>query len=97
MTTQEIQQYMESAISTACEDYTSESFEMMTSEGGDGRFFGKVVATRYAGLGAGQDCFLAIGQTEKGGQIVKFGNTELLAPTEADLDMALRKELGLGA
>lgn len=95
MTTQEIQQYVNTAIETHFDGYTSESDEMMTSEGGDGRFFGKVFATRYAGLPVGQYIFLAIGETEKKVQIVKFGNVECLKPGTADLDVLLEKELGI--
>ena len=60
---------------------------------------GKVFATRYSGLPslpAGGFIFLAIGETEKKGQIVKFGNVECLKPGTADLDVLLEKELGIG-
>ena len=63
----------------------------MTSEGGDGRFYGKVFATRYSGVG--RDIFLAIGETEKKVQIVKLGKSEVLKPGKDDLDMLLLKEL----
>lgn len=95
MNTQEIQQYVDDAISSTFEDVTSESGEVMTSEGGDGRFFGKVFATRYSGLPAGGDIFLAIGESEKKVQIVKLGKAECLKPAKADLDMMLEKELGI--
>ncbi|MGJ8725476.1 MAG: hypothetical protein ACSHYB_13035 [Roseibacillus sp.] len=95
MTTQEIQEYIEAAMSSKFDGYTTESAEMMTSEGGDGRFFGKVFATRYAGLPKGQMLFLVVGETEKKIQIVKFGNTESLTPSETDLDLLLLKELGV--
>lgn len=95
MTTEEIQQYIETAISSNFTDYTSESGEMMTSEEGDGRFLGKVIATRYAGLPVGGFIFLAIGLTKEQGQIIKFGNSECLKPGKADLDLLLRKELGI--
>jgi len=58
----------------------------MTSEGGDGRFLGKVFATRY-GFPSGKDIFLAIGETEKKVQIVKLGKSEVLKPGEGDLDI----------
>ena len=93
MNTQEIQQYIDAAIGSKFEDFTSESGEVMTSEGGDGRFMGKVFATRYAGLPAGRDIFLAIGESEKKVQIVKLGKAECLKPETNDLDMMLEKEL----
>ena len=95
MTTQEIQKYIDAAITSKFDRVTSESGEMMTSEGGDGRFFGKVVATRYGGLPAGRDLFLAIGETELKVQIVKLGKSECLTPGEDDLDALLFKELGI--
>ena len=95
MTTQEIQEYIEAAMSGKFDGYTTQSEEMMTSAGGDGRFFGKVFATRYLGLPGGQDLFLVVGETEKKVQIVKFGNTESLTPSETDLDIVLLKELGI--
>ncbi|MBK1830963.1 hypothetical protein JIN77_09525 [Verrucomicrobiaceae bacterium R5-34] len=95
MTTQEIQQYVDAAITANFENFTSESDEMMTSEGGDGRFLGKVYATRYAGLPVASYIFLAIGETDKKVQIVKLGNVECLQPGESDLDMLLEKELGV--
>lgn len=95
MTTQEIQDYIEAAIRKNFETYSSESGEMMTSEGGDGRFLGKVFATRYEGLREGEFVFLAIGKTEKGSQIIKFGDSECLRPSETELDLLLLKELGL--
>ncbi|MGC6427337.1 MAG: hypothetical protein ACON5H_10130 [Akkermansiaceae bacterium] len=91
MTTEEIQQYVHSAIEAKFANVTSESGELMTSEGGDGRFLGKVFATRYTGLG--RDLFLAIGETEKSVQIVKLGRSEVLKPGRGDLDMLLLKEL----
>lgn len=93
MNTQEIQQYIDEAIGSNFEDITSESGEVMTSPEGDGRFMGKVFATRYAGLPAGSDIFLAIGESEKKIQIVKLGKAECLKPTKADLDLLLEKEL----
>ena len=95
MTTKEIQDYVEAAINAKFSGYTTEAAEMMTSEGGDGRFFGKVSAVRYMGLPEGESLFLVVGETEKKIQIMKFGNTEALTPTEADLVLVLRKELGL--
>jgi len=94
MITQEIQQYIDAAIGSKFEGFSSESGEMMTSEGGDGRFMGKVIATRYAGLPTG-DLFLAIGQSAQGVQIVKLGKSECLTPEKSDLDLLLRKELGI--
>ena len=95
MTTQAIQQYIDTAISAHLEGVTSESGEMMTSAGGDGRFFGKVIATRYGGLPMGRDIFLAIGETEKKLQIVKLGRSECVKPSKGDLDGLLLKELGI--
>ena len=95
MTTEEIQEYIEAAISAKFEGYTTEAGEMMTSEGGDGRFFGKVYAIRYSGLPNSGDVFLVVGETEKKVQITKLGNTECLTPSETDLGLMLRKELGL--
>lgn len=95
MTTEEIQQYIDAAISANFSGITSQSGEMVTSEGGDGRFFGKVVATMYMGLPGGNDLYLAIGQTEKNSQIIKFGDSECLKPSETELDFLLQKELGI--
>lgn len=67
----------------------------MTSEEGDGRFFGKVIATRYAGLHGRGDLYLAIGETVKHSQIIKFGDSECLNPSETELDLLLLKELGI--
>lgn len=94
MTTQEIQQYIDAAIESKFEGFSSESGEMMTSEGGDGRFMGKVIATRYAGLPMG-DLFLAIGQSDKGVQIIKLGKSECVKPGKDALDALLLKELGI--
>lgn len=93
MTTQEIQQYIDAAIRSNFDGYTSQSGEMMTDEGGDGRFFGKVIATMYSGLPEGEVIYLAIGQTDKQTQIVKFGDSECLKPGTTELDLLLRKEL----
>lgn len=93
MTTQEIQQYIDAAIGANFEGLTLESGEMMTSEGGDGRFMGKVIATRYGGLPVGRDLFLAIGETDLKVQIVKLGRSECLSPGEGDLDALLLKEI----
>ncbi|MGJ8697199.1 MAG: hypothetical protein ACSHYF_12845 [Verrucomicrobiaceae bacterium] len=95
MTTQEIRDYVDGAIGGKFVGFTSESGEMMTSEGGDGRFFGKVFATRYGGLPVRGDIFLAIGETEKKLQIVKLGKAECIKPSEDDLDGMLLKELGI--
>jgi len=95
MTTQEIQEYIDAAVCSKFENYTSDSGEMMTSKGGDGRFFGKVFATRYMGLPVRGDVYLAIGLTEKKTQIIKFGDSECLKPSEAELDLLLLKELGI--
>jgi hypothetical protein len=95
MNTLQIQQYIDAAIGSKFEKFTSESGEVMTSAGGDGRFMGKVFATRYAGLPAGRDIFLAIGESEKKVQIVKLGKAECLKPVKEDLDMILAKELGI--
>ncbi|MGJ8633417.1 MAG: hypothetical protein ACSHX7_05810 [Luteolibacter sp.] len=97
MTTQEIQEYIDVAISENFSSYTTESGEMMTSEGGDGRFLGKVVATMYSGLPVGRDIYLAIGETEKKSQIIKLGNSESLKPGKTELDLLLLKELGIGS
>jgi len=95
MTTQEIQQYIATAIRSNFDGYTTESGEMMTDAGGDGRFLGKVFATMYSGLPAGKVIYLVIGQTGKGTQIIKFGDSECMKPSETELDLLLRKELGL--
>ena len=95
MTTQEIQQYIDTAIRSHFDDYTSESGEMETSAGGDGRFLGKVTATMYSGLPGGKDIYLAIGQTTKGSQIIKLGDSECLKPSETELDLLIHKELGV--
>jgi len=95
MTTQEIEQYIDRAIVAKFDGVSSESGEMMTSEDGDGRFMGKVIATRYRGLPEGRDLFLAIGETNLKVQIVKLGRSECLTPSEGDLDALLLKELGI--
>ncbi len=95
MTTEEIQQYIDTAIRSNFDGFTSESGEMMTSERGDGRFLGKVVATMYSGLPGGKDVFLAIGETAKKSQIIKLGDSECLKPSETELDLLLQKEFGI--
>ena len=95
MTTEEIQQYITDAIRSKFTDATFQSGEMMTSAGGDGRFFGKVIATRYSGIPGKRDIYLAIGETEHHRQIVKLGGSECLAPGESELDLLLLKELGI--
>jgi len=95
MTTEEIQNYVDAAIRKKFRGLSSESGEMMTSDGGDGRFFGKVIATRYAGLPANRDLFLAIGETDQKIQIVKLGKSECLTPGKDDLNVLLYKELGI--
>ncbi len=95
MTTREIQQYTDTAIRGKFADLSSECGEITTSEEGDGRFFGKVTATRYAGFAGGRDIFLAVGETEMQAQIVKLGRAECLRPKESDLDFMLLKELGI--
>ena len=47
MTTEEIQEYINLAIRGGFKGVKMESGEVMTSEGVDGRFLGKVMATRY--------------------------------------------------
>ncbi|MBK1881933.1 hypothetical protein JIN85_05875 [Luteolibacter pohnpeiensis] len=96
MTTEEIQQYVDAAVRGKFPDVTTESGEMMTSEGGDGRFLGKVIATRYSDFPDGRDLYLAIGETKHQRQIIKFGDSECLAPGENELDLLLLKELGIG-
>ncbi len=95
MTQQEIQQYIDTAIRSKFQKYKSESGEMMTSEGGDGRFFGKVFATRYMDLPKRDDIYLVIGESVKQTQIIKFGDTECIKPSETELDLMLFKELGI--
>lgn len=95
MTTEEIQNYIDAAIRCHFEGFTSESGELMTSSGGDGRFEGKVTATRYSGLPGQREIFLAIGETSLKAQIVKLGKSECLRPEESDLDMLLLRELAV--
>ncbi len=95
MTDQEIQNYIDTSIRSNFHGYTTESGEMMTSEGGDGRFFGKVTATRYMGFSRRADIYLVIGMTAKLTQIIKFGDTECIKPSETELDVMLFKELGI--
>ena len=95
MTTQEIQRYIDTAIGAKFDGFSSESGEMMTSKEGDGRFMGKVIATRYGGLPVGRDIFLAIGETEKKLQIVKLGKSECVKPDKDGLNAMLLKELGI--
>ena len=96
MTNTEIQQHIDAAIRKNFTDFESQSGEMMTSEEGDGRFFGKVSATRYSGLPpTGKDLFLAIGETKKKLQIVKLGRSECVTPSKDDLDFIIKKELGI--
>ena len=97
MTTAEIQAYIEAAVSAHFSDYTTQSEEVMTSEGGDGRFVGKVSATLYSGLPVAGNIFLAVGQTEQGVQIVKIGKSECVKPDTDGLDALLEKELGIKA
>ena len=56
---------------------------------------GKVSATMYSGLPVGRDIFVAIGLTAENAQIVKVGRSECLKPSTVDLDMILKKELGI--
>ena len=95
MTTQEIQDYINTAINAKFEGFTTQSGEVETSPGGDGRFVGTVSATRYSGLPECDDLFLAIGESEKNVQVVKLGRSECLKPGTHDLDMILQKELGI--
>ena len=95
MTTDEIRDYIDAAISANFDGYKSQSGEIDTSEGGDGRFVGKVAATLYAGLPVGRDIFVAIGSTAEGAQIVKVGRSEVVKPDTENLDLILKKELGI--
>ena len=95
MTTEEIQQYIDTAIRAKFPDVASQSGEIMTSEGGDGRFLGKVSATLYSNIPGKCDVYLAIGGTEKNRQIIKLGDSECLSPGESELDLLLLKELGI--
>lgn len=95
MTTLEIQQYLDTAIRTKFSDCIAESGEMMTSPEGDGRFLGKVIATRYTSLPDGRTIYLAVGETAKQTQIIKFGDSECMKPGETELDLLLLKELGI--
>jgi hypothetical protein len=95
MTTLEISEYIDAAVSSAYSGYTSQSGEMTTSQEGDGRFLGKVTATRYSGLPIGGDIFVAIGNTPEGAQIVKVGRSECVKPETENLDLLLEKELGI--
>lgn len=97
MTTEEIQEYIDAVIRSNFQNYRSDSGEMMTSDEGDGRFLGKVVATRSMGLPGRGDVYLAIGQTKRKSQIIKFGDSECLQPTEHELDLIIHKELGIQA
>ena len=94
MTTEEIQQYIDAAVRLKFDGFISESGEIMTSEGGEGRFAGLVIATKYTGL-LENEIFLAIGETALKAQIVKLGRSESLRPDESDLDTILLKELGI--
>lgn len=95
MTTQEIQDHISNSIGSKYNGVTSESGEIMTSEGGDGRFMGKVDAVRYDGLPIANGIFLAIGETDKAIQIVRLGSSECLNPTPVDLNAMLLKELAI--
>ena len=95
MTTEEIQQHINGVLEKHFTGLSSQSGEMMTSEGGDGRFFGKVIATLYTGFPQGQELYLAIGETDMQTQIIKFGMSECLQPGSYELDMLLFKELGI--
>ncbi|MGJ8671689.1 hypothetical protein [Rubritalea sp.] len=95
MNTQEIKQYIDTAIRSNFENVKSETAEVMTSPEGDGRFFGKVSATRYSELPIDKDIFLAVGKSEKLVQIVRLGKAECLGPGKADLDLMLEKEFGI--
>ncbi len=93
METQEIQQYIAAAIGAKFTDFSCESGEVMTSPEGDGRFLGKVFATRYSGLPVGRDIYLAVGESAQKVQIVRLGRSECVKPEVADLDLLLEKEL----
>ena len=95
MTTEDIQKHIEGVLSKHFQGLSAQSGEMMTSEGGDGRFFGKVIATLYSGFPGGEELYLAIGETDKKTQIIKFGMSECPQPSEHELDMILFKELGI--
>ena len=95
MTTEEIQEHINGVLEKHFTGLSAQSGEMMTSEGGDGRFFGKVIATLYTGFPDGQELYLAIGETDKQTQIIKFGFSECLQPGAYELDMLLFKELGI--
>ena len=95
MTTAEIQQHIDGVLQANYQGLNTQSGEMMTSEGGDGRFFGKVIATLYTGFPDSRELYLAIGETDKQTQIIKFGNSECLKPGPYELDMLLLKELGI--
>jgi hypothetical protein len=95
MTTSQIREHIDAAVSSNFSGYTSQSEEMMTSEGGDGRFVGKVFATRYSGLPVGAHIFVAIGKSAEGAQIVKIGRSECVKPDTANLDALMEKELGI--
>ena len=85
MTTAEILEYIETRISGTYKGYTTASDELTTSEGGDGRFFGKVMATRYSGLPKLGHIFVAIGETVEKVQIIKLGRiSECLRPDTED-------------
>ena len=95
MTAEEIRQHIDGVLSKHFTGLSAQSGEMMTSEGGDGRFFGKVVATLYTGFPSGEELYLAVGETDKKTQIIKFGMSECLQPGVYELDMILFKELGI--
>lgn len=95
MTTPEILDYIDAAIRAAFSGYKTESGEIETGEGGDGRFVGTVSATRYSGLPPGGDIFVAVGKTEQGVQIVKVGRSECVRPEPENLDVILEKEFGI--
>ncbi|MGA0900276.1 MAG: hypothetical protein ACO3SO_07720 [Luteolibacter sp.] len=95
MTTEEIQNHIHGVLEANFKGLHMQSGEMMTSEGGDGRFLGKVIASLYTGFPGGEELYLAIGKTEHQTQIIKFGNSECLQPSKDELDMLMLKELGI--
>ena len=72
-----------------------QSGEMMTSEGGDGRFFGKVYATHYSGLPKGRELFLVVGETEKKVQIVKIRKHGVTHPDRDGFGFGLVERVGV--
>lgn len=93
MTPEEIEEYIEEFIARTVHEYRRECGIVETNKGGDGRFFGEVQAVAYSSQTFTRTIYLAIGKTEMGVQLVRFGASECVRPEKSDLDLLLKKNL----